>query len=165
MPIELGSFKANFHEKPVSQGLDEAEVLQFLREVYQGKEPIKLHGDSSPQEIKDFRGQARALYKKGVALGLVKLIDLKGKFDAVKDGDVQQDGFHNIDEIKKTMERIIFQVAADNRKGKQLDPKFNDYPFLCGEGTLTNMQSILQQLVLNSATVDDMLTLTKKQMI
>jgi len=165
MPVELGGFKANFHEKPVSEGLDEVVVLQFLKGIYKDSEPIQLHRDSSPQEIKDFRGQAKALYKKGVELGLVNLIDLKGKFDAVKDGDVQQDGFHNIGEIKKTMERIIFQVAADSEKGKQLDPKFNDYPFLCGEGTLTNMQSILQQLVLNSATVDDMLTLTKKQMI
>ena len=165
MPVELGGFKANFHEKPVSEGLDEVVVLQFLKGVYKDSEPIQLHRDSSPQEIKDFRRQAKALYKKGVELGLVNLIDLKGKFDAVKDGDVQQDGFHNIDEIKKTMERIIFQVAADSEKGKQLDPKFNDYQFLCGEGTLTNMQSILQQLVLNSATVDDMLTLTKKQMI
>ena len=165
MPVELGGFKANFHEKPVSEGLDEVVVLQFLKGVYKDSEPIQLHRDSSPQEIKDFRRQAKALYKKGVELGLVNLIDLKGKFDSVKDGDVQQDGFHNIDEIKKTMERIIFQVAADSEKGKQLDPKFNDYQFLCGEGTLTNMQSILQQLVLNSATVDDMLTLTKKQMI
>ena len=118
MPIDLGSFKANFHEKPVSEGLDEAKVLQFLKGVYKNSEPIQLHRDSSPQEIKDFRGQARALYKKGIALGLVNLIDLKGKFDAVKDGDVQQDGFHNIDEIKKTMERIIFQVAVDKDRGK-----------------------------------------------
>ena len=165
MPVELDNFKASFHEKPVSEGLNEAEVSRFLDELYSSNEPVQLHKDSSKEEIRIFRQQAKALYKKGKDLGLVNLIELQGKFDAIKDGDVQQDGFHNINEIKKTMERIVFQVALDSEKGKPLDPKFNDYAFLCGEGTLTNMQSILQQLVLNSATVDDMLTLTKKQMI
>ena len=34
MPVELDNFKASFHEKPVSQGLNEAEVSRFLDALY-----------------------------------------------------------------------------------------------------------------------------------
>ena len=111
--------------------------------------PVQLHKDSSKEEIRLFRKQAKALYKKGKDLGLVNLNELQGKFNAIKDGDVPQDGFHNINEMKKTMERIVFQVALDNEKGKPLDPKFNDYAFfMWGEGTLQTCRVYCNNLYL-----------------
>ena len=171
MRVSLDNFKSNFPEKAPTEGLNESEVTAFLNEVYavDGFDgvvpPVYLDKDSPPEYIRAFKAQAKAIYKVGRDLGLTNLIDLQEKFKAVKAGEVPDDDFHQINEIKKSMERIVFQVKKDKDAGKSLDPKFKDYPFLCGEGTLTNLQSILAQLTLSSSSVDDALSLTKKEIL
>ena len=61
MPVELDNFKASFHEKPISQGLDEAEVSKFLGELYSSSKSVQLHKDSSKEEIRIFRQQAKGM--------------------------------------------------------------------------------------------------------
>ena len=135
MTLSLQGFKDEFHEKNVSAGIAPDELNAYLAQSYKGENPLYLTALSTTQEKKAFYNQAKALYRIGKDQGLTGFKELSGKFKEFQSEKEPDYDYHNINEIKKSMEGIVFQIDKDKESGKELDPKLNDYPFLCGDGT------------------------------
>ena len=113
----LRNFKEKFHE--ITPHIDASAVKEFLKkEIYDSEAPV--YGDDSLSE-----SQMKKLIRKAEAMGLNNFSSLIT--------------FSKNTKIKESAEAIIYSLEINH-----LDSSlYKDKVFVCGEGTLTNLQNIL----------------------
>ncbi len=163
MKINSEKFKKDFVEKKASHGMDEAAKNQFLREFY-GKEPAyNKHKGLGPEKIsQDVLDQVNKIADHISKLGLTKFSALKEKFKA---SEYSERPMSQVMMIKEHMEAILFVIETGDRKKEDIVKQFKDRYFACSDGTLTNLQGILAEMVMDGNKVENYVTLQKKELM
>jgi len=105
--------------------------------------------------------QMKAICAKMQEFGFTKFPNLMGKFIS-NTGDNE----YVLNQIKDTVESIFFVVLSKSGNDqKKLAIKYKNKDFICGPGTLTNLQKILQEITLGEQGIESYLALQKRQIV
>ncbi len=146
------AFKQHFAEPEVAQGVDPEVVSSYMKTFY-GNEattypaPPYATVEKQDQAVKA-NEEALAICNKMQTLGFSNFSGLKSKF---KDKPENEFEANQRDLIKKTMEGILCTFEKSVAPPKDvLVAQYKDRQFVCADGTLTNLQSILADLSLGN---------------
>lgn len=161
LSLDVEKFKTAFPQAKPSEGLNQKDVQKFLREFY--KKPLDRNTPDAPQTKKQttpnsgedpaiFREQAIKMCREMHELGFANFADLRKKFPK----DMKKEQIDTtLRETKATMEAILYAFKHHPSMSMQeLAAQYRDRPFLCGPGTLTNLQQILADVTLSGQSVD-----------
>jgi len=158
MKFKIESFKNGIVEKAVSiTSIDE--LKPYLKKIY-GSNPVYPTDKNS--NIKAIREQAQLICDKMGKYGFNKFPDLINKFLSAPSGIDEIAIMRN---IKQTMEAILHHVEKNTARAQELAVMYGDRDFNCNEGTLTNLQSILEEFLLQGGGIDAYIAAQKKELI
>ncbi len=146
------AFKKHFAEPNKAQGVDPVVVSSYLQNFY-GNEattyPVPPYATVEKEDQADKANkEALEICEKMKKLGFSNFSGLRSKFQ-----DIPEDEFeaNQRDLIKKTMEGILCTFENSETPSKEiLVAQYKDRQFICADGTLTNLQSILADLSLGN---------------
>ena len=160
LEFNLDKFRDNFIETPEENGIDASQAQEFIKDFYGNQHAVYSKiGEDNEQT----REQIDKLCKYMEDLGLQNFGSLRSKFisppDAPKDEIVQN-------QLKESMETIAYVVSNVSTVSKEdLVREYQDRTFVCAEGTLTNVQSILSEMTLANQGIDAYIIEQKKHTI
>ncbi|MDF3047405.1 MAG: hypothetical protein K0R73_523 [Candidatus Midichloriaceae bacterium] len=131
------------------------EELERLKLAKEELREIKLANEENKKQALE---QMEAICAKMKEFGFTKFPDLINKFAGEQEYVANQ--------IKDTTESIFFVfLSKSDTDRKKLAVKYADRNFMCGPGTLTNLQKILQEITLGEQGITSYLALQKRQVI
>lgn len=158
MKFKIESFKNDIVEKTISI-TSINELKPYLKKIY-GSNP--LYPTNKYSNIKAIREQAQLICDKMGNYGFNKFPDLINKFSSAPNS---KDEIAIIRNIKETMEAILYHVEKNAARADELAVMYGDREFNCKEGTLTNLQSILEEFLLQDSGIDAYIAVQKKELI
>ena len=146
------AFKNHFAETNEAQGVNPVVVSSYLQNFYGNEATTYPAPPYATVEKKDQADKANKealeICEKMKKLGFSNFSGLRSKFQ-----DIPEDEFkaNQRDLIKKTMEGILCTFENSETPPKEiLISQYKDRQFVCADGTLTNLQSILADLSLGN---------------
>jgi hypothetical protein len=158
MKFKIESFKNDIVEKTISI-TSINELKPYLKKIYGGN---PLYPTDKYSNIKAIREQAQLICDKMGNYGFNKFPDLINKFSSAPSGKNEIAIIRN---IKETMEAILYHVEKNSARADELAVMYGDREFNCKEGTLTNLQSILEEFLLQDSGIDAYIAAQKKELI
>ncbi len=141
------------------QTIDQKELSSYLKTFYDCDSAYPL---KEPYPIKTIQDQAYKICDYMSSLGMTKFAYLKDKFSTAPSG---ADNAKIMYGIKETMEAIMYKMDHSKIGAKELSAQYSERDFVCKEGTLTNLQCILEDLSLEGSDIDAYVADQKKTFI
>lgn len=141
MRINIQKLQKGFVQKKPSEGIDQTKVQGNMQNFY-GQSPEYL--SESADNFETVKDQVEKMCAKMEAIGLKNFGSLRSKFN-VKPGAADMP---MLNLIKESMEAIVYQTENGTLSKEDIVNKFNDRDFICKDGTLTNLQTILSEMTL-----------------
>lgn len=142
MKFSVDKFKQDIVQNQESGIIDQALLQSYLKDFYNQGDPI--YPTNPPYDIVKIREQAKMVCDRVTSFGMTKFQDLMDKFSFSPGNETDA---NIMCDIKVAMESILYKMAVSTDPAA-LASQYNDHNFVCKEGTLTNLQSILASLSL-----------------
>lgn len=151
--LDVGKFQTEFIEKKPSEGMDVEKKNTFLQNFYN----TDIAGSENPELCRE---QAIALCDAMSKNGMTNFAKLREKFSP----GIQMSS--QLFLIKEAMESIFYVMHQHpSRSFEDLKNEYADREFLCNEGTFTNLQMVLTDLVLGEAGLGTLVTAVKREWV
>lgn len=158
MKINIQKLQEGFVQKKPSEGIDQIKVQENMQNFYD-QSPEYLSGAADNFEaVKD---QVEKMCAKMEDIGLKNFGSLRGKFN-VKPGAADMP---MLNLIKESMESIVYQTENGTLSKEDVVNKFSDRDFICKDGTLTNLQTILSEMTLGQQGIEAFVVEQKDTMV
>jgi len=159
MKISIEKFTNDFVEVKASEALDKDKVSAYLKKLY-GSSPA--YDKNTTAVSAEVRQQVAKVADCVAALGLIKFADLKKKFESET---LYPQALLKLMLIKERMEGILFIMETSGRKPEDIVNQFKDRNFFCHDGTLTNLDGIMAEMLMGENTIESHFALQKKKFI
>ena len=158
MKINIQKLQEGFIQKKTSEGIDQNKVQENMQNFY-GQSPEYL--SESGNNFGAVKEQVEKMCSEMEGIGLKNFGSLRNKFNMKPSAaDMPM-----LNLIKESMEAIVYQTENGTLSKEDIVNKFNDRDFICKDGTLTNLQTILSEMTLGQQGIEAFVVEQKDAMV
>lgn len=157
---EIEDLKKNYPEPKAAEMIDDIELEKFIKNFYGNEEPKYPNNQSN--NLLTIHKQAKLICNHMDKLGLRNFSQLIKKFPAT------YQNLHNPNigsQIKKSMEAILFSIEKPGFDKAAFVQQYKDRTFVCNEGTLSNLQTVLSEVQLGKTDLKAYIGMQKREYI
>lgn len=158
MRINIQKLQEGFIQKKPSEGIDQIKVQENMQSFY-GQSPKYL--SESGNNFEAVKDQVEKMCLEMEAIGLKNFGSLRSKFEVKPN----KSDMPMLNLIKESMEAIVYQTKNGTLSKEDVVNKFSDRDFICKDGTLTNLQTILSEMTLGQQGIEAFVVEQKDAMV